>query len=187
MAHKKGAGSTDNGRDSKAKYLGVKMYGGQQAIAGNILVRQRGTRFHAGPNVYMGKDHTLHAKVDGVVGFKRAKDDRRFVYIIPANTAAVAASAIAAEVAEVADTQKDDLTKVEGIGPKIAELFNNAGIATFAQLADTSVERMQEILDAAGSRFAVHNPSTWAKQAELARDGKWDELKAWQDELDGGK
>jgi large subunit ribosomal protein L27 len=88
MAHKKGVGSTDNGRDSKAQYLGVKMFGGQRAIAGNILVRQRGTKFHAGENVYMGKDHTLHAAIDGVVGFKRTKEDRRFVFITPNETAA---------------------------------------------------------------------------------------------------
>jgi large subunit ribosomal protein L21 len=75
----------------------------------------------------------------------------------------------------------DDLVIIEGIGPKIAGLFIDAGITTFAQLADTSVERMQEILTAAGPRYAVHNPTTWAEQAALARDGKMDELKAWQD------
>ncbi|MBL7815128.1 MAG: 50S ribosomal protein L27 [Saprospiraceae bacterium] len=83
MAHKKGAGSSDNGRDSKAKYLGVKMYGGQSAEAGNILVRQRGTKFHAGPNVYMGKDFTLHASIAGRVGYKKGKDDKRIVFITP--------------------------------------------------------------------------------------------------------
>lgn len=88
MAHKKGAGSSDNGRDSAAKYLGVKMFGGQAAIAGNILVRQRGTKFHAGTNVYMGKDHTLHAAVAGTVGFRKSKDDRRFVFITPTEAAA---------------------------------------------------------------------------------------------------
>ena len=84
-------------------------------------------------------------------------------------------------------TKKDDLKIVEGIGPKIEELFNNEGIYTFAQLADTSVARMKEILDAAGSRFQIHNPATWADQSALARDGKWDELKKWQDELYKGK
>ena len=88
MAHKKGAGSSDNGRDSAAKYLGVKMFGGQAAIAGNILIRQRGTKFHAGNNVYMGKDHTLHAGVAGTVGFKKTKDDRRIVFITPAEAMA---------------------------------------------------------------------------------------------------
>ena len=83
MAHKKGAGSTDNGRDSLPKYLGVKKFGGQYVKAGNILVRQRGTKFHAGENVYMSKDHTLHAYVSGIVAFKKSKEDRRIVYITP--------------------------------------------------------------------------------------------------------
>ncbi|AFK04792.1 hypothetical protein Emtol_3666 [Emticicia oligotrophica DSM 17448] len=83
--------------------------------------------------------------------------------------------------------KKDDLKIVEGIGPKIEELFNNAGIFTFAELAETSVESMKSILDAAGPRFQIHNPTTWAAQAALARDGKWDELKKWQDELYKGK
>ncbi len=69
MAHKKAAGSTRNGRDSESKRLGVKRFGGQAVIAGNILVRQRGTKFHAGTNVGIGKDHTLFAKADGVVKF----------------------------------------------------------------------------------------------------------------------
>jgi large subunit ribosomal protein L27 len=84
MAHKKGAGSSDNGRDSLSKRLGVKLYGGQYAIPGNIIVRQRGQRFHAGDNVYMGKDHTLHAGVAGLVTFKKTKEDRTFVSITPA-------------------------------------------------------------------------------------------------------
>lgn len=70
MAHKKGAGSTRNGRDSESKRLGVKIYGGQAAISGNILVRQRGTKHHPGKNVGLGKDHTLYALTDGTVEFK---------------------------------------------------------------------------------------------------------------------
>ena len=82
MAHKKAAGSTSNGRDSNPKYLGVKMYGGQAATAGNILVRQRGTKVHAGDNVGMGKDHTLFALKDGVVKFvKKGKTYRQYVTI----------------------------------------------------------------------------------------------------------
>ena len=84
-------------------------------------------------------------------------------------------------------SKKDDLKIVEGIGPKIEELFNNSGIYTFAHLASTSVATMKDILDKAGSRFQIHDPSTWADQAALARDGKWDELKKWQDELYKGK
>ncbi|HBK70788.1 MAG TPA: 50S ribosomal protein L27 [Flavobacteriaceae bacterium] len=83
MAHKKGVGSSKNGRESESKRLGVKIFGGQGAIAGNILIRQRGTKHHPGENVYMGKDHTLHAKVDGIVKFTRKKDNRSYVSIIP--------------------------------------------------------------------------------------------------------
>jgi large subunit ribosomal protein L27 len=83
MAHKKGVGSSDNGRDSKSKRLGVKLFGGQLAIAGNIIVRQRGTRFHPGTNVGMGKDFTLHALIDGTVVYKKSKKDRTFISIVP--------------------------------------------------------------------------------------------------------
>jgi len=81
MAHKKGVGSSKNGRESESKRLGVKIYGGQAAIAGNILIRQRGTKHYPGENVYMGKDHTLHAKVDGLVKFTKKRDNRSYVSI----------------------------------------------------------------------------------------------------------
>ena len=213
MAHKKGAGSTDNGRDSKAKYLGVKMYGGQFAKAGNILVRQRGTQFHPGENVYMGKDYTLHASVAGIVTFKRSKDDKRIVFIAPAESRVAAAEAMAAPVkvaaapvvpakvadaavtpvaeapkkAAKADSGADDLKKIEGIGPKIEQILHEGGITTFAQLAESDADAVKELLTAAGPRYAIHNPATWAKQAAMAANGQWDELKELQDKLDGGK
>jgi large subunit ribosomal protein L27 len=84
MAHKKGVGSSKNGRESESKRLGVKIFGGQKAIAGNILVRQRGTKHNPGENVYVGKDHTLHAKVDGVVKFAKKAGGKSFVSIEPA-------------------------------------------------------------------------------------------------------
>jgi large subunit ribosomal protein L27 len=237
MAHKKGAGSTDNGRDSKAKYLGVKMYGGQKVRAGNILVRQRGTEFHPGANVYLSRDFTLHAGIDGIVGYKKSKENKRVVFITPYDAvaevalpkadakkevkAAVApkaavvapkveavapvAEAVApkvetpAPVAEVvapkveavapvaASGKPDDLKKVEGIGPKIEQLLHDKGILTFNDLAAASVEAVRAILAEAGPRYTIHDPGTWGKQAEMAAAGKWDELKAWQKELDGGK
>jgi large subunit ribosomal protein L27 len=219
MAHKKGAGSSKNGRESHSKRLGVKIFGGQPAIAGNIIIRQRGTAHNPGPGVGLGKDHTLFALVDGTVHFKKGFKGRSYVEILPLSEAVVVAPvkaakkavvaaapvAVAAVVAEVAAAPVavvaeeapakkakkadagDDLKKIEGIGPKIAELFNNEGILTFAQLAETSTERMQEILVAAGSRYASHNPGTWAKQSAMAAAGQWDELKAWQDEMNGGK
>lgn len=82
MAHKKAGGSTRNGRDSNPKYLGVKRFGGESVLAGNILVRQRGTRFHAGDNVGVGRDHTLFALADGTVEFEaRGKPRRQFVCV----------------------------------------------------------------------------------------------------------
>jgi len=83
MAHKKGAGSSRNGRESASKRLGVKIFGGQQAIAGNIIVRQRGTKHHPGENVGIGKDHTLFALTDGTVTFKKGKKDRSYVSVEP--------------------------------------------------------------------------------------------------------
>ena len=83
MSHKKAGGSSRNGRDSESKRLGVKKYGGQQVIAGNILVRQRGTQFHPGQNVGIGNDHTLFAKADGVVQFRHLRKDRQCVDVLP--------------------------------------------------------------------------------------------------------
>ncbi len=83
MAHKKGVGSSDNGRDSNSKRLGVKLFGGQAARAGNIIVRQRGTRFHPGTYVGIGRDHTLFALVDGTVEFRKKRLNRTFVNILP--------------------------------------------------------------------------------------------------------
>ncbi|MEN6454164.1 MAG: 50S ribosomal protein L27 [Prolixibacteraceae bacterium] len=83
MAHKKGVGSSKNGRESESKRLGVKIFGGQACKAGNILIRQRGTPHHPGDNVGMGKDHTLFALVDGTVVFKKKKDNRSYVSVEP--------------------------------------------------------------------------------------------------------
>ena len=83
MAHKKAGGSSRNGRDSDGKRLGLKLYAGQEIPAGSILVRQRGSKFHAGENVGTGTDYTLYAQVDGVVKFHRSRNDRKFISIIP--------------------------------------------------------------------------------------------------------
>jgi len=112
-----------------------------------------------------------------------------------ANTTSGGASKKSAVAAAVATTimfadkkwKTDDLKIVEGIGPKIEELFHKAGIKTWKALSETSVDRMREILDAAGPSYNIHDPSTWAQQAGLADQGKWDELKKWQDELNAGK
>jgi large subunit ribosomal protein L27 len=314
MAHKKGAGSSDNGRDSISKRLGVKMFGGQVAKAGNIIVRQRGTKFHAGQNVYMGRDHTLHAQIDGVIVFRKSTNDRRYVSVLPADAVAIAPAAkkavapkvkvakpevtktvapklapkveapkvveapaapqtfdgvdlelVAAGISEadfkettsVVETvqvtadeirvetgsevsaddavasftaenvvveetvieetiieevaapvvveetivetvaaapkstgkgpKQDDLKIVEGVGPKIEQLLHEGGITTWLELSLTPVSRIQEILDAAGPRYQIHNPSTWPAQAKFAHEGRFDELKEYQDMLTGGR
>jgi len=293
MAHKKGVGSSDNGRDSKSKRLGVKLFGGQVVKPGNVIIRQRGTKFHAGENVYMGKDHTLHASVIGHVKFKRGRMDRTFVSVVPilqeveerldapvapkkapapkktapveaveettvapkkAPAAKKTAPAEAVEetpvapveeapvadveaVVETADSTKteqveelaapiikipmtftlaeeapaeektkaktsasakitlpsgkkikaDDLKLVEGVGPKIEGLLQAAGIKTWADLAGADTDRLKAILDEAGSQYNMHDPSTWAKQAQLANDGNWEELETYQEHLKGGR
>lgn len=201
MAHKKGVGSTDNGRDSNPKYLGVKLFGGQVAKAGSIIVRQRGTKFHPGVNVGMGRDHTLFALTGGTVVFKKKRLNRTFVNVVPSDQVPetiakvkpakketkTVAPVVEPKAAEVVTSEADDLKKIEGIGPKIQELLNNAGITTFAVLASTDAAKVKEILAAAGNRYKAHDPTTWPAQAEMAAAGEWDKLKAWQDELDGGK
>jgi large subunit ribosomal protein L27 len=88
MAHKKAGGSSRNGRDSNSQRLGVKLFGGERCLAGNILVRQRGTKWHAGKNVGIGKDHTLFALIDGRVEYQTKSKDRTFVSVVPMTEAA---------------------------------------------------------------------------------------------------
>jgi|TARA_B100001105_G_C22362394_1_gene430960 large subunit ribosomal protein L27 len=83
MAHKKGVGSSKNGRESESKRLGIKIFGGQIAKSGNIILRQRGTKHHPGENVYIGKDHTVHAKIDGIVNFRKKSNNKSFVSVEP--------------------------------------------------------------------------------------------------------
>ena len=234
MAHKKGVGSTDNGRDSKSKRLGVKLFGGQTAKAGNIIIRQRGTKYHPGENVYMGKDFTLHAKVDGTISFRKRRNNRMYVSVLPNGEVEVqtqappkaepVAKAPAAPKAEPKKEEapkaeakkeeapkaeakkapakkagakialpngkkfaKDDLKIVEGVGPKIAGLLNEAGINTWEELANAPTEKIQEVLDNAGPRYRMHDPATWSKQAQMAAAEQWEELVAYQDKLKGGK
>ncbi|MBJ2175360.1 hypothetical protein JBL43_13990 [Aureibaculum sp. A20] len=106
-----------------------------------------------------------------------------------ATTASLAAAVIPAKAiipAKADDSIKDDLTKVEGIGPKIKGLLNDDGIWSFKQLSESELSRLQKILDNAGPRYRVHKPKTWSAQAKMAAEGKWTELAKWQDELKGG-
>jgi len=100
MAHKKGAGSSRNGRESHSKRLGIKIFGGQPAIAGNIIVRQRGTKHNPGLNVGIGRDHTLFALAEGIVTFKKKADNRSYVSVLPVEAAPVAEVAAPAPVAK---------------------------------------------------------------------------------------
>ena len=114
MAHKKGAGSSRNGRESHSKRLGIKIFGGQPAIAGNIIVRQRGTKHNPGLNVGIGKDHTLFALADGRVVFKKKADNRSYVSVLPFETAPAAE-----DTAPVAPVKVED-TAVEAKAPVAA-------------------------------------------------------------------
>jgi large subunit ribosomal protein L27 len=222
MAHKKGQGSSKNGRESHSKRLGVKLFGGQTCIAGNIIVRQRGTKYKLGTGVGLGKDHTIYALIDGVVTFKTKADERSWVYVLPAGeanapkastpvkSAAKAVKVATPKVEKTADATvapkakatdalseakaimgkkitQDDLKIVEGIGPKIEELFHNEGIKTWEALAGLTFERCKEIVMTGGDRYAMHDPTTWPNQCQLAHEGKWAELKELQEKLDGGK
>ncbi len=167
MAHKKGVGSTDNGRDSNSKRLGVKLYGGQQAVAGNIIVRQRGTRFHAGDNVGIGKDHTLYALTDGTVRFKKKRLRRTFVSIIPKmeevaekldSKTAKAKTATPAKKEEPAKAEapKAEKTKAEAPKEKEAEAEEPKAEAPKKQAkpADAGKPDNLKVLDGVGPKLA---------------------------------
>lgn len=189
MAHKKGVGSSKNGRESESKRLGVKIYGGQFAKAGNILVRQRGTQHYPGENVGMGKDHTLFALIDGTVVFRKRQKNRSYVSVAPVvevETAVAEAPAKKAPKKEAAPVVEekteapkaeakkeapkaeasDDLTKLTGVGPKLAEILAEGGFATYASIAAASVEDIQKVLEAAGSRYASKDPQPWIEEAK---------------------
>jgi large subunit ribosomal protein L27 len=204
MAHKKGVGSSDNGRDSKSKRLGVKLFGGQLARSGNIIVRQRGTKFHPGKLVGIGKDHTLYALADGTVVFKKGRNDRTFISVLPFKDVEERIDTTAKKATPVAETaiqtespapvkasgkkagRLDDLKIIEGVGPKLESILKESGITDLQMMSESDPERLREILESAGSRFKMFNPSTWPKQAKLAAEGKWDELQAYKDQLEGG-
>lgn len=177
MAHKKGVGSSKNGRESESKRLGVKIYGGQFAKAGNILIRQRGTKHHPGDNVGIGKDHTLFALIDGTVVFRKKKNNRSYVSVAPivdvdvavAEAPAAKAAPVVKEVKEEApkaEAKGDDLTKLTGVGPKLAEILVEGGFTSYAEIAASSAEAIQKVLESAGSRYASKDPAPWIEEAK---------------------
>jgi large subunit ribosomal protein L27 len=214
MAHKKGGGSSRNGRDSNAQRLGVKRYGGELVIPGNILVRQHGTHFHPGENVGMGKDYTIFSVIEGIVVFERMRNRRgqKQISVYPKDAVPVARNggastapvkvAVEAPVAEkqkpaapkaekaskaAVSAQKDDLTRIEGIGPKVQSALNDAGITTFDQLANMSADELTQIVKVDHNVRIVGDTATWPKQAKFLVDGDEDGLQAYQDHLVGGR
>jgi large subunit ribosomal protein L27 len=220
MAHKKGGGSSRNGRDSNAQRLGVKRYGGELVIPGNIIVRQRGTHFHPGENVGIGKDHTIFSKIEGIIVFERmrGREGQKRISVYPqgavpvkgnggvhAAPAAVAEAPIAPKAAPApkkpaepkaekpakakaaASSEKDNLTRIEGIGPKVQAALNDAGVTTFAKLATLSADELTQIVKVDHNVRIVGDAATWPKQAQFLVDGDEEGLKAYQDRLVGGR
>lgn len=192
MAHKKGVGSSRNGRDSESKRLGVKIFGGQAAIAGNIIVRQRGTQHNPGLNVGIGKDHTLFALTDGTVTFKKGFKGRSFVHILPNGEVATATDAAPQPKASVQapasqTATADDLTIIEGVGPVAARVLRENGVTSFAVMAAKTAEELNALLDASQARVHHLDTTTWPQQAQLAAAGRWDELKTLQEKLNAGR
>ena len=147
--------------------------------------RRKGYKVKNGHRQYLSE-----IQIDSIIasGAKKAAPKKEAVVKAPAKKAAPKKETVKATAKPVAKkaTKADDLKKIEGIGPKIAELFVAAGIDTFAKLAKASQKELKAILVAAGSRYASKNPGSWPKQAKMAADGKWDALKKWQDETKGG-
>ena len=130
MAHKKGAGSYNNGRESHSKRLGIKIYGGQAAIAGNIIVRQRGTKHHPEKNVGIGKDHTLFALVDGKVSFRKRADNKSYVSIIPVDFSIPLSAAAPVKKATTikVETKKEVEVKVDSAPVKAEAVTKEAEV-----------------------------------------------------------
>lgn len=145
MAHKKGVGSSDNGRDSKSKRLGVKLFGGQVAQAGNIIVRQRGTKYHSGENTYLSKDFTIHAQVDGTIHFNKRRNNKTFVSVIPfeevAETVAKVKKAVPAKEAPVKSEPKATAPASEA--PKAAA--SSSADALFAVIGTASADQKDDL------------------------------------------
>jgi len=226
MAHKKGGGSSRNGRDSNAQRLGVKAYGSEFVWPGNIIVRQRGTHFHPGENVGLGKDYTIFSKIEGVVVFERmrGRNGQKRISVYPENvvpvshggtmqaaaetavaeslapkvkraTAPAVVEAVKPEAAPKARATKsksakiegDNLTVIEGIGPKTQAALYKSGITTYAQVAATSADDLYRIVKVENNVQIVGDAVTWPKQAQFLVNGDAEGLKTYQDSLVGGR
>jgi large subunit ribosomal protein L27 len=169
MAHKKGAGSSRNGRESESKRLGVKIYGGQLAIAGNIIVRQRGTQHHPAVNVGMGKDHTLYALKDGVVSFRKRKNNKSYVSIVPFEETVETATAEKVEK-PVAVKEEKPVAKVEkAVEAEVKEEKPKAAKKPAAKKAAPKAEAKKEEKPKAEKKPAAKKA---APKAEAKKDDK---------------
>lgn len=150
--------------------------------------RRKGYRKKNGFRAYLTEIQIESITASGSKPAKKAvKTEDKPAAAAPKAKEAPAAEAPAKKAPAKAASKGDDLRKIEGIGPKIAEHLGNGGVDSFAALADSSVEKLREILEGAGPRYKSHDPSSWPLQARMAADGQWDELKKWQDEHDGGR
>lgn len=166
MAHKKGAGSSRNGRESHSKRLGIKIFGGQPAIAGNIIVRQRGTQHNPGLNVGIGRDHTLFALADGRVVFKKKADNRSYVSVLPFETAAVVDMAAPKPAAKA---EKKEVQTKAPVAETPAPKAKKAALAEEAPAAEVAPKPKQA---AAAGTPAVEAPASEAPKAKKAASSK---------------
>lgn len=162
MAHKKAGGSSKNGRDSAGRRLGVKKFGGEIVVPGNIIIRQRGTKFFAGDNVGMGKDHTLFALKEGNVAFRHTRNGRKYVSVVEnGNGAGVT----------VAAGFKDDVSLIGGVGPVLKGKLADAGITSLKQIAsmdDAAMAKLDDELKLGGRT----EREEWIEQAKELVAGK---------------
>jgi len=187
MAHKKAGGSSRNGRDSESKRLGMKRFGGEVVDAGNIIVRLRGTKFHPGTNVGLGRDHTIYALASGAVKFHIGQRGKSLVSVMPIEETAdsikvvadapkkaapasatsaepIASSGAPSDLLDAAPADADDLTKIKGVGPKAAEQLNAAGIYKYAQLAAYNEEQCAWLAEKGAGK--ADKLLDWAAQAK---------------------
>ena len=168
MAHKKAGGSSRNGRDSEGRRLGVKKFGGEIVIPGNIIVRQRGTKFYPGDNVGIGKDHTLFALADGNVSFRKTRNGRRIVSVLRDETGA---PIVKPSEKKEAKGFKDDVSLIGGVGPVLEKKLADYGITSLKQIAGMdagTLAKMDEELKLGGRT----EREEWVEQAKELVAGK---------------
>jgi len=176
MAHKKGVGSSDNGRDSNSNRLGVKLFGGQEAIAGNIIVRQRGTKFHPGNNVGMGKDHTIYALKDGIVNFKKGRRNRTFIHILAFETVEETIAPVKTKAPKTTPVVKEVKEEVVELPPVVKEKET-----TSTKSAAETKPQVQEITPEKPKAKGTEKPAKKAAPKKKASKIKIDNLKIIED------